>query len=110
MLSVVEKHFIFCLAKLLYDDYPKPLHNFTILTLFLKIEKKAELPDINSKFWLPCLAILSLYLVVMFPPVAAAGLSKRGSSFSANIIKIVHVFILKFYPTFLFKKMLWPTV
>ncbi len=38
--------------------------------------------------------------------VVTAVLSKRGSSFSANIIKNVHLFILKFCPTFLFKKML----
>ncbi len=37
--------------------------------------------------------------------VAAAGLSKRGSSFSANIIKMFHLFIRKFCLTFLFKKM-----
>ncbi len=41
-----------------------------------------------------------------FPPVAAAGLSKRGSSFSGNIIKMYHLFIRKFCPTFLFKIML----
>ncbi len=39
-------------------------------------------------------------------PVAAAGLSKRGSSFSGNIIKMYHLFIRKFCPTFLFKIML----
>ncbi len=38
--------------------------------------------------------------------VAAAGLSKRGSSFSGNIIKMYHLFIRKFCPTFLFKIML----
>ncbi len=32
--------------------------------------------------------------------VAAAGLSKSGSSFSANIIKIVHLFIRKFCSSF----------
>ncbi len=47
---------------------------------------------------------------MLFSSVAAAGLSKRGSSFSAYIIKIVHLFIRKFCPTFFFKKMLCDTV
>ncbi len=37
---------------------------------------------------------------IPYVPVAAAGLSKSGSSFSANIIKIVHLFIRKFCSSF----------
>ncbi len=51
--------------------------------------------------------MLYIYIYIyIYISVAAAGLSKRGSSFSAYIIKIVHLFIRKFCPTFLFKKML----
>ncbi len=45
-----------------------------------------------------------VFVCIQYDTVAAAGLSKRGRSFLANIIKIYHLFIPKFCPTFLFKK------
>ncbi len=41
-------------------------------------------------------ALTNVLYIYIYISVAAAGLSKRGSSFSAYIIKIVHLFIRKF--------------